>query len=229
MSRSTWLRPVSSAILGGSLILAIVASCTVGDAICTDKTVDEDRNDDCPYGPPGGPQRDQADTCQVTFDKTSCTKTFRDDVFPIMLRGIDKDHSGGGCLNPGCHGPTSKGGIEAIVLPETGTADEIYNLLAGYENEAGQKYWGADDSDTFALCNLKATIGGGAAMPPSAGLTDASTTTEDDTDIAVIEEWIRCGMALDGVGGVGGGGTGGEGVGGEGTGGDGVGGAGGGI
>jgi hypothetical protein len=218
-----WLRPLPSAILGGCLVAVVSASCTVGDAICTDKTVDEDRNDDCPYGPPGGPQRDQADTCQVTIDKENCTKTFRDDVYPILMRGIDKDNSGGGCTVPGCHGPTAKGGIEAIVLPEGATADELYNLLAGYENEAGQKYWALDDSDTFALCNLKATIGGGAAMPPSAGLTNASTTAVDDNDISVVEEWIRCGMELNGAG------TGGGGTGGEGTGGEGVGGAGGGI
>jgi hypothetical protein len=227
--RHLWLRPLSSSILGGCLVVvAISASCTVGDAICTDKTVDEDRNDDCPYGPPGGPQREQTgDGCQVTFDKTSCTKTFRDDVYPILVAPNSGADSGGGCTLAACHGPTGTGSI-AIVLPETSTPDELYAALAAHENEAGQKYWGADDANTYFICNVKATIGGGSAMPPTAGLTDSPSSTDDDDDLAVIEEWVRCGMALDGAG-TGGGGTGGAAEGGAGEGGAGVGGAGGGI
>ncbi|MBL8741198.1 MAG: hypothetical protein JNK04_08895 [Myxococcales bacterium] len=217
---SAKLRRLSSSILGGCLaVVAIAASCTVGDAICTDKTVDEDRNDDCPYGPPGGPQKEETgDGCQVTFDDTSCTKTFRDDVFPILARPNDIDSSGGGCMVAACHGPSGTGSI-AIVLPEDSTPDELYALLAAYENDAGQKYLGENDSNSYFICNVKATIGGGSAMPPSSGLTDSPKTTVDDGDLAVVEEWVRCGMKLDGVGGVGGGGTGGGGTGGAGTGG----------
>ncbi|NUO52024.1 MAG: hypothetical protein HOV80_24500 [Polyangiaceae bacterium] len=53
-------------------------------------------------------------------------------------------------------------------------------------------------------------------MPPTAGITDSPATTEDDQDLAVIQEWIRCGMKLDGMGTGGGGVGGGAGVGGGG-------------
>jgi len=218
------LRPSPLWVLGIATAVAVVlsAACDVGDAICTDKTVDEDRNDDCPYGPPGGPQREQAEGCQVSFDKTGCTKTFRDDVFPILMAPNSGEQSGGGCVLSACHGPAGTGSIE-IVLPDTSTPDQLYALLAAYQNDAGHPYWGADAANAYFLCNVKATIGGGSAMPPTAGLTDSATSTEDDDDLAVIEEWVRCGMALDGIG------SGGGGVGGAGVGGANVGGAGGGI
>ncbi len=216
------LRPAGVLVLGLA-VAALLPTCTVGDAICTDHTVEEDRYDDCPYGPPGGPQKQSASGCVVTFDKTNCTKTFRDDVFPILVAPNSGLDSGGGCVLAACHGPAGTGAI-AIVLPEDSTPDELYNLMAGYENAAGAPYIDADNPEAYFLCNLKATLGGGSAMPPTAGLTDSPSTTLDDNHLATIEEWVRCGMALDGMG-TGGGGVGGGGMGGMG----GAGGAGGGL
>jgi hypothetical protein len=82
-----------------------------------------------------------------------------------------------------------------------------------------------DADNAYFLCNVFGTLGGGSAMPPTAGLTDDPATDADDGHAAIIEEWVRCGMKLDGAG-TGGGGTGGMGAGGGGGGG--VGGAGGG-
>lgn len=197
---------------------ATATSCKVGDAICTDHTVEEDRYDDCPYGPPGGPQRKKAEGCVVTFDKSNCTKTWADDVYPILVATSSGQESGGGCAQQACHGPTGSGAI-AYSIGETPTPDELYATLSAVKNEAGDPYIKADDETAFFLCNLKATIGGGSAMPPTSGLTDSPNSPNDDDDLAVIEEWVRCGMANDsaaGGGGTGGGGTGGGGTGGAG-------------
>jgi hypothetical protein len=203
--------PLASAIVA----LTLGPSCSVGDAICPDNTVEENRDDDCPYGPPGGPQRKNATKCVVALDNTNCTKTFRDDVFPV-LTGAIAPRSGGGCTAPNCHGPNTQGGA-ILSLPAAGTPDELYNALAAFKNDAGDPYIGQDNPNAWMLCNLTGTIGGGNPMPPSAGLTDSPNTTEDDQDLPVLQEWIRCGMKLDGMGaGVGGGGVGGAGVGGGG-------------
>ncbi len=194
--------PLASAIVA----LMLGPSCSVGDAVCPDNTVEENRDDDCPYGPPGGPQRKNATKCVVALDDAMCTKTFRDDVFPVLVGAI-APRSGGGCNAPNCHGPNTQGGA-ILPLPATATPDELYNALAAFKNDAGDPYIGDGNPNAWMLCNITGTIGGGNPMPPSAGLTDSPATTEDDQDLAVVQEWIRCGMKLDGMGaGVGGGGT----------------------
>lgn len=205
--------------LAAGMIVATVAaaSCSVGDQVCTDQTVEEDRDDDCPYGPPGGPQRKNAERCTVAFDDANCTKSFRDDVYPILISNYAGGRSGGGCTLAACHGDAGTGSI-AIVLPETSTPDELYALLRGYTNDIGDPYLDANNEHAFMLCNVTAAIGGGSAMPPTSGLTDDPSTPEDDEDLATIQEWVRCGMQLDGSG-EGGGGEGGGGGGAEGGGG----------
>lgn len=207
---------------------ASIAACEVGDPICTDHTVEEDRNDGCPYGPPGGPQRTQASGCVVQFDDSDCTVTFRDDVFPILAAESNpKGRSGGGCTSAACHGPNGGGKADLAFPSDTPTADEVYNAMTAISDDAGNPYVAANNAKAWFLCNLKGIDGGGSAMPPTAGLSD-SESTEDDGDMAVIEEWVRCGMKLDGTGtGSGGGGEGGGGVGGGNVGG--AGGAGGGL
>jgi hypothetical protein len=182
-------------------IAGVAASCSVGDAHCTDKTVEEDRNDGCPFGPPGGPQRKSSGGgCVVTFDDTACTKTFADDVYPILVAPVGQN--GGGCTAAFCHGPTGTGAL-ALVVAEDATPTELYAALAALTNDEGDPYLEEDAPNAWFLCNVKATIGGGSAMPPTAGLTSPDS-------VAVIEEWVRCGMKNDAGSGVGGGpGTGG--------------------
>ncbi len=190
-------------------VAALAASCKVGDAICTDHTVEEDRNDDCPYGPPGGPQRQRAEGCVVTFDKSDCDVTFRDDVYPILVAPLG---SGGGCVTGACHGENGSGKLD-LVVAEDASPDELYEALAAHKNEAGNPYIEADNPNAYFLCNVTAAIGGGSAMPPNAGLTDPAM-------LDVVKKWVACGMELDGTG-EGGGGTGGGGAGGAGQGGQG--------
>ena len=208
--RARWLLLVLLAAAPAGLL---ASSCSVGDAVCPDDTVEENRDDECPYGPPGGPQRKNAIQCVVALDPANCTKTFRDDVFPI-LTGALAPRSGGGCTLATCHGPNTQGGA-IFPIAATPTPDQLYSTLAAFKNERGDPYVEADNPNAWFICNLKGSLGGGNPMPPLAGLTDAPQTTEDDQDLAIIEEWVRCGMKLDGMGaGVGGGGAGGGGGGG---------------
>ncbi len=194
-------------------LASLDVGCDVGDARCPTDTVEEDRSDDCPYGPPGGPQKKKAERCTIVFDDAQCDVTWADDVFPILVAPADKTRSGGGCTNPGCHGPGTQGG-ERLLLPAEATASELYEALASFTNDRGDPYVAQDDSSAWFLCNLTAIEGGGSAMPPTAGLTDLPDTADDDTDLDVITRWVRCGMKNDGVGTGGGGGAGGAGGGG---------------
>lgn len=214
------VRPAEVVRWAGALGLCVAAAagfgaCEVGDAICTDHTVEEDRNDGCPYGPPGGPQRTQASGCQVQFDDSNCTVTFRDDVFPILTAPVNPvGRSGGGCTSAACHGPNGGGKADLAFPSDTPTADEVYNGMAALTDDAGNPYVAANNPKAWFICNLRGVDGGGSAMPPTAGLSD-SESAEDDQDLPIIEEWVRCGMKLDGTG-TGGGGVGGGGEGGGG-------------
>jgi len=193
---------------------AFFPGCDVGDQYCPSNTVEENREDACPYGPPGGPQRKNAERCEVAFSDDACTVTFRDDVFPILTGSYASPRSGGGCTTPGCHTEGTQGGAR-LVIPDAVDADGLYAALAAVTNDAGDPYIAESNANAWFLCNLEAKVGGGSAMPPTAGLTDSSDTNDDDADKAVIEEWVRCGMKLEG-GGAGGGGAGGAGAGGAG-------------
>jgi hypothetical protein len=186
------------------VLAAVAASCSVGDAHCTDNTVAEDRKDGCPFGPPGGPQRKQTDGCVISFDDSVCTKTFADDVYPILIAPVGQ--GGGGCTLSACHGPTGTGAL-ALVVAEDATPTELYAALAGVTNDDGDPYVEEDSANAWFLCNVKATPGGGSAMPPTAGLSSPD-------NVAVVEEWVRCGMKNDAGSGVGGGPVGGAGAGG---------------
>ena len=198
------LRELIGLLVLGSASISL-GSCTVGDAICTDRTVEEDRDDDCPFGPPGGPQKEsKPGGCVFEFVET-CDVTWAGDVFPILT----SPQPGGGpaCSNQFCHGPGTPGGADMLVPTDTPTSDELYDILAAVKNEAGDPYIAEDDPAAWFLCNVGATPGGGVAMPPSSGFTAAPA------ELAILEEWVKCGMKRDGVAGpgVGGGGMGGMG------------------
>jgi hypothetical protein len=194
-------RPPSTRYRLGAALAAVVvlagvtAACSVGDAHCTDNTVEEDRDDACPFGPPGGPQRKQADGCVVTFSDQGCSKTFADDVYPILVAPVGD--GGGACTAGFCHGPAGSGAV-ALVVAETATPSELYAALAALTNEDGDPYVEEGATNAWFLCNVKATLGGGSAMPPTAGLTSPE-------NVEIIEEWVRCGMKNDAGSGAGGG------------------------
>jgi hypothetical protein len=185
-ARRAWLLFASCVVLG--------CSTDVGDQACTEKSVATDKDDGCPYGPPGGPRVTEGGCPNVVVegDPTACTVSWEGDVFPLF-----KDPAIGNCSADGCHGPVARQG--GIYLP-AGDPAASYVELKDYLNSELAPYVSDEaPEEAWILCNLTATIGGGEPMPPKSGLTDA-------TALAVIERWVTCGMKPGGPAGGGGGG-----------------------
>ena len=141
---------------GAAGAVLLPAGCETYSPVCPDDTVEEDRDDDCPFVPPGGPQRKRADRCEVAFDTNNCTVTFRDDVFPVLV-GPLAQRSGGGCTLPNCHGPNTQGG-GVLLLPLDSTPDQLYNAMAGFKNDSGDPYVEAATKNASLLGSLKGTL-----------------------------------------------------------------------
>lgn len=193
-------------MLAGAFLAASGAfwaiGCGVGDQLCPDDTLASDRGDDCPYGPPGGPQKKKQlrECAKVKFDATGCAGvSFTATVFPIFTTGK------GNCTATGCHGTAADGAkANGLTFAPDITAADFYKRLADYKNPQGDPFWGDHNELAWAECNLLAQPGGGSPMPKPGGLTDPA-------DQAAVTKWITCGMTLDGAGGGGVGGAGGAG------------------
>lgn len=149
----------------------------------------------------GGSLAPSDEPCVVVFDPSECTKTFRDDVFPILTASWLAPRSGGGCTTVACHGPSSAG-YPFFGVPEEPTADDVYLALirAERKDETPHPYVEEDNPNAWFLCNVRGDWAGGLPMPTATGLSDDPTTTLDDDDLSTITEWVRCGMKLDGLG-----------------------------
>jgi len=164
------------------LSLASMTSCqiTVGDQICTEGVSPNDKEDSCPYGPPGGPRVAESGCPNITpeFDPTICTVTFAD-VYTIFT-----DETRGKCTINGCHGAPP--GARGLFLSPT-DSNAFYDELKAYKGAQGYPYINEEQPErSWILCNLKGTPGGGAPMPPPSGL--------DDADYTTIEKWAMCGL-----------------------------------
>jgi hypothetical protein len=175
------LRRLGLAILP-ALALALLAGCgaiSVGDQSCTEESKVNDKEDDCPYGPPGGPKPQPGGCPDIPQnDPATCTKSW-DDIFPILTS------STAGCSAGACHGVAPGG--RAIFLP-IDNPNDFYDELAGYAGNQGYPYINTKTpTRSWILCNLKGTAGGGAPMP-----TAGFTLTEEE--LGIIEEWAMCGL-----------------------------------
>jgi len=183
-------------LLGLALLSAIAtaasAGCggiSVGDQSCTEDSKVNDKEDDCPYGPPGGPKvaPGGCPNIVVTDDPLVCTKSW-DDIFPILTGPA------GNCSLGGCHGDAP--GARGIHLPAN-DPNAFYDELKGYVGSQGYPYINdKDPARSWILCNLAGTPGGGSPMPPPSGLSPE--------DLMIIQEWAQCGLrkSLPGDGGI---------------------------
>jgi len=177
-------------------------SCDVGDQICPDDWLASDLSDNCPYGPPGGPQKKKlARECPlVAFDNSDCAGvSFETNVFPILAIDPNSLQSGdGNCTSQGCHGTTQDAvAANNLHFPDTITPDELYTTLKAYLNPQGDPYWEEGNERAWVQCNVTAAPGGGSPMPKPGGLTLESDQTS-------ILKWIKCGMHPPGTTGTGG-------------------------
>jgi hypothetical protein len=188
------------------------SACYTGDQSCSEAYNPNDKNDHCPYGPPGGPG--PAADCPIIktipASDPSCKINFEDDVYEIA-----NGPNGGNCSDPnnlGCHG---KAELKKIAV--WNTPQEMLDSLSRYKGEVGK---GDPERTYFAstapekswwVCNLRGD--NGSLMPRG------TTPIMKPMDIAVIEHWLACGAprkkaanVITGAGGAGGeGGSGDEG------------------
>ncbi|MDI1476749.1 hypothetical protein [Polyangium sp. y55x31] len=171
------------------LALAAFAGCqiSVGDQACTEQSIVNDKDDACPYGPPGGPKVRETGCPELTIlDPSACTTAPTWAEVYSILTGPSA-----GCTIGGCHGAAP--GARGIFL-SADSSDAFYDELKGYSGAQGYPYINEEDpSRSWILCNLQGTPGGGAPMPPPSGLSDA--------DYAIIEQWALCGLRRTGGGG----------------------------
>ena len=175
--------------LAGFLLLAtltffMVPGCqiSVGDQSCAEGGNFYDKEDACPYGPPGGPKVQESPCPDIPqeADPLNCTTTWTQ-VYDLFTGPA------GNCTNGGCHG--SEPGARGIFLSPT-DANAFYEELKGYKGSQGYSYLNEEDpAHSWILCNLAGTPGGGAPMPPPSGFSEA--------DLAVITNWAMCGLKRD--------------------------------
>jgi hypothetical protein len=188
-------RPLLLALsLAFAALVALAACDNVGDQICGEGTDPNNHDDQCPYGPPGGPKVTEdgcPDIPQVS--DASCTLSWRNDIWPALTTGA-ADSGSLSCALAGCHGPTT-----VLKLPED--AEQSYQVLKNYLGQQNYPYLSdKTPGHTWILCNLHGDKGGGQPMPQGTRLPDAVYQK--------VLQWAQCGEPLDVVGGGGGGGGG---------------------
>jgi hypothetical protein len=181
-------------------------SCGVGDQFCTEDQSPSEKDDDCPYGPPGGPKPPVSSCPDIPQSPAgTCSTDWVNDVFPIFATEGPKKAS---CTSLACHGG-DKDTAPRVFLP-LDNVKTSYDALTQYEGAQKYPYVNlGDPKHSWILCNLEDPPGVGAVMPAQPG----ALTPEE---LTIVKEWAACGMLYDkasmGTGGSGGaGGAGGSG------------------
>ncbi len=178
LSRRHWH---AGLLLLSALAVVVAQGCqiSVGDQSCAEGANYYDKDDACPYGPPGGPKVKESSCPDIPqeADPLNCTTTWND-VYALFTGPA------GNCTNSGCHG--SAPGARGIFLSDT-DPNAFYDELKAYKGLQGYPYFNEEDpAHSWVLCNLAGFPGGGAPMPPPSGF--------NETDFALIQKWAMCGI-----------------------------------
>jgi|GEM_PF-5967480 len=151
----------------------------IGDPSCAEGVNFYDKDDACPYGPPGGPRVHESACPDIPqeADPLNCTASWSD-VYALFTGPV------GNCALNGCHG--SAPGGRGVLLPLE-NPNAFYDELKAYRGSQGYPYINeSDPAHSWILCNLAGLPGGGAPMPPPSGFGEA--------DFALIQNWAVCGL-----------------------------------
>lgn len=165
-------------------VSAVFAACFNGDPSCSEAYNQNDANDRCPYGPPGGPKLSESSPDCPEVPKLSASSEECKVGFPEVYARLEAA-DGGNCSNggAGCHSLKIKG-IEPFV-DEQGMLD----ALSAYKGEVGRKYFDPDAPEkSWWVCNLRGDAG--KLMP------QIPTPRMKAEDIALVERWLGCGAPL---------------------------------
>jgi hypothetical protein len=171
-------------LLLSALVVFLIPACqvSVGDQSCAEGVNFYDKEDDCPYGPPGGPKVKESACPNIPQEANpaNCTATWTQ-VYELFTG------PSGNCTLGGCHGEAP--GARGIYLSPT-DANAFYDELKGYKGSQGYAYINEMEPErSWILCNLAGLPGGGAPMPPPSGF--------NETDFAIIQNWAMCGLKRD--------------------------------
>lgn len=213
MTRGIWVkRPIACSVAAAAFVVSVaISACYSGDQSCSEAYNQNDPDDHCPYGPPGGPKLSESAPDCPQVPKLSPSAEECKIGFPEVYARLEAP-DGGNCSNAGsgCHTLKIKG-IEPFV-DEQGMLD----ALSAYKGDVGRKYFDPEAPEkSWWICNLRGDAG--KLMPQN------PTPRMKGDDILLVERWLGCGAPLTapaakissgsgGTGGVGGsGGAGGEG------------------
>lgn len=197
------------------LLIVALAGCAlgacstdVGDQVCTEESIDRDRDDDCPYGPPGGPAvqvgddfcSDEPVFYSAGAEPAECATEW---TFPKVMEIFDREDvftaGGGNCSNANCHGVASLDQIPINQPPMiAGNAAETHKSLTAWGmTDYGRPYIRAVDASAstpgkseqaWILCNLTSLRG--QIMPSPSGFQKEPGAES----LKIIRGWVNCGM-----------------------------------
>jgi hypothetical protein len=206
MEKTSFFASAGVALVALAVTVGTGSGCGVGDQYCYQDSDPLEPDDDCPYGPPGGPvaAKDQvADFCPDPdfTNPMNCGTATWEAVYAVF-----SDDAIGGCSKDNCHGIAP--GKKAFYFP-AGNPVVAYDGLGTYLYEGkGEPYARLNDPSSWIVCNVTG-LPGSAAMPPSNGLIDPG-------DVQLVRDWASCGFPGPGGGATtgagGGGGVGGAGM-----------------
>jgi hypothetical protein len=218
------------AVLAICIAAAMLAGCDtdIGDQSCTESSLERDLEDECPFGPPGGPAVSiSGDTFCVdppdfTNQGPACETEYTwGRVFEIFNEP-NQAIGGGNCTSANCHGVATKGDVpKSQPALYAADAQATHDALQEYGmTRYGRPYIRSQDApelpgkpeEAWIMCNLRSLRG--LLMPPT-----GFKPSPDGTDpLEIIRGWVDCGMKFSlggGTGAAGGAGGAGGGVGGD--------------